>query len=82
MPYDYRTPVQRARAGCGVGLLALAASYAVVVWIVWLAWKLIDEGRVGDLLILGAILIAWPAWHAVRRALLRDEDVVLGDRPR
>jgi len=45
---------------------------ALAVWLVWIAWSAIERGDVGDLLVLAGILVAFPAWHAIARALDRE----------
>jgi hypothetical protein len=58
--------------GCLTGLGALVLSAGVSVWIGWLAWKLIEKQAAGDLLILAAILLAFPARHLASKALERE----------
>jgi len=47
------------------------------IWLAWLAWSAISRGAAGDLLVLAGILIAFPAWHGVARALDRDREATV-----
>ena len=69
---DYCLP-QHTRAGRLGALFTVVASSAIVAYVGWFAWELLEQGRVGDLLILSAILIAWPAWHAIDKALRAEK---------
>ena len=44
----------------------------LVLWLAWVAWSALERTDVGDLLVLAGILVAFPAWHAIARALDRE----------
>ena len=66
--------------GCLLGMASVAASAAFMSWLGWLAWQAIQRQDVGELLVLAGILVAFPAWHALTRAMEREKAADLGLR--
>ena len=46
----------------------------LTAWLAWITWSAIERRDTGNLLALAGILVAFPAWHAVAKALDRDRE--------